>query len=587
MVVLIALTLAGCSTPVPVGTDGEVEPRPDPTHSVTSPTTPSTPSDRSWVTLSLPPEDGAPILLEMSRSEVDELLGPIASELELLTMDPDTLLRSALDQIRSACGTDWARDTDNPAWDCSQTALGQTFGTGWAETAEFAMVRLLASTPANTDVRGTSLEGVAGAADFLQVGGGFSNILAETLERGRTDLAVGNEALVAAVREGLLATHPALTVDGGIPITLEDALTDLATLADKLGPSGDHPGVVDPGRTPYGQVLADDFTMGLTMDSHLEVYDGLDLSLGKGYLVASTGDLPVSLDFLDPERFTIEGLVDQPVVDLRLALQESPRTAEPCTPDNTCQGNLPGAPVNAESVWSLEPWTIEHVVADAARREHEARVYTARYTVFFVPVVTIRIGQGDTPPGWIDYDVLLDIGNPPTPQYLWELLLEVAQQNLHTWDTYQIDEGASNPAFSLTEVPTGLSAVEAEAAVRETLQEQAGTIAEALFGDYRKNSDPVDMIYARTPDGTPALQFVSAHDRSAQGTPSHEVVGFFADEALTQRVSVEIGGRHVWVPAAGTTTLYAQDDAGQRFELVVRAGGGEAETIDVAVTEVL
>lgn len=580
------LLMAGCTAPEPVSE--AVEPPPTSSLPSDSGTTWTPPSDEedAWITLSLPAGAREPIVLEMSREEVDELLGPIAADLELLTLDPDQLLRAALQFIRNSCGTDWTSSDATPEFDCSLTELGRTYGPDWASSPEFATVRLLASTAYNTDPDGTSLEGVAGAANLLRIGGGFDDILADTLERGKGDLAVGDDALVGALRERLLATHPETTEDGGIPITLEDALADLDTLTDRLGPAGDHPGIVDPSERMVGEVLGPDFGMELEMASNLEVFDGVDLSVGKGYLVVSDGDDPVELDFLEPSRFRLQGLVDQPTTDLRFAMSESPDRAEACTPEVACWDNLPGNPVNAASVWAMEPWTTEYIIADASRREHVGREYTRSYSLLFIPVVNIRIGQ-NSPGGWIDYDVLLDIGNPPTPQYLWELILEVAQQNLHEGPRYSLPEGAVNAAFSLQGVPTGLSAVDAEAEVRVNLQAQSSEIAQALFGDYRKNSDPVDLFFARDADGQPSLQFVSGLDRSAEGSPIHARPGFYLDAALTQRASAERDGRHVWPVVMGESTLYAQDDAGQVFRIDVASDGEDATTIQLRWTEVM
>lgn len=538
-----------------------------------------------WIPLSLPVEPAAPLVLSMDRREVEELLGPIATDIELLTLDPDVLLRSAVDTIRESCGIDWQNNKSDPDFDCSSTPLGATFGPDWQSTPEFAMVRLLTTTPANTDPRNTSLEGVANVANALGIGGGFSSILADTLERSTTDLAVGNDALIASIREGLLATHPNTTEDGSVPVTLHDALSDLATLDVTLGPAGDHPGIVTPSATVFGEVLGPDFEMDVEVDSQLSVLDGIDLSEGKGYLVLADASPPVSFDFLDPDTFQIRGLVDQPTVDLPLALYESPERAIPCTPDPACWNNLPGKPVNQGSVWSFDPWTIEALVADASRREHQGRVYSARYRFLFVVVVDIRIGD-DAPGGWIDYDVFLDIGDPPTPQYLWELLLEVAQANLREWDTYAFEEGLANPVFALTDVATGLSAVDTEAAVRERLQAQSDIIADALFGDYRENSDPVDLFFTADAAGSPALQFVTVGDWDDDGAVTHQVPGFFTDEALTERVSVVEGGRESWPVPVGESVVYVQDDAGRRYRLDVWSPEAGASTIEVAVSEV-
>ena len=594
----VLYTIAACTEQEP--RDDEVAPPVDETVGVDDPTqsTDGTAEEEpatTTITLSLPAEPEGLLRLDLEREDVEALLGPIAADIELLSMDPDVLLYAALGMIRSACGTDWARDRANPSFDCDATALGRSFGADWAASPELAMVRLLTTTPANVDVRNTSLEGVAGAANGLNIGGGFADILADTLERDTTDLAVGDDALVAAIREGLLATHPATTATGELVITLEDALTDLATLGSTLGPSGAHPGVLDPTEVPFGRVLGEDFGMELAVESHLSVLDGIDLTggvggdsmggngaggPGKGYLVrvggtgGAGGDAPVSLSFDDPERFQIRGLVDQPVVDLRLSMVEAPTRAEACTGSDACWPNAPGNPVNPESVWGFDPWTLEALVADASRREHEGRSYRRTYWLI-LPAVTITMGD-DAPGAWTHFDVLLDIGDPPPDQYVWELLLEVAQQNLHEWDTYAFEEGEANPSFSLTGLPTGLSAAATEAAVRSSLQQQEAEIADALFGNHAERSDPVDLVLVRGDSGEPALQWVAASERP----------GFFADQGLTDPVGTTISGHPSWVVPEGPSTVYVQAEGGRRFRLGVEAHGASPTEVRVTISEV-
>jgi len=317
------------------------------------PPEPSQPREPTATELVRPPEEPAafgsivlrlaepppPLQLDLGPDDVADLLGPLADDLVLLELDPGVLLRAAVQRIRDACGDDW--DRDEPSYDCGATALGRTLGPDWQTTPEFAMVRLLTMTPGNAEPTGTSLQGVAGIADALSVGGGFGPVLADTLDKDIDRPAVGTTALVEAIRHGLLASHPQTTLDGRIPITLADALSDLATLGPRLGPMGDHPGVLDPGLSPFGRVLAEDFAMELTVASNLRILDGLDLSEGKGFLVTSTAERPVDLDFVDPERFAIRGLVDEPTIDLRLALTESSERSVACAGDVACYGNPP------------------------------------------------------------------------------------------------------------------------------------------------------------------------------------------------------------------------------------------------------
>jgi hypothetical protein len=191
-----------------------------------------------------------PLVLQMGRDEVAELFGDVAEEIELLELDSTPLLTNTLDAIKFACGDDWQQNDQDPNHDCSQTSLGQTFGNGnWESSAEFSMVRILTMTPANSKVDGTSLDGVQGLSDFLGLfTGGFSGMMAESLEIAETDEFLDTQSVVASLRENLVATHPEVSEQGKITITLADALADMATLNDRLGPVGEHPGILVPAR---------------------------------------------------------------------------------------------------------------------------------------------------------------------------------------------------------------------------------------------------------------------------------------------------------------------------------------------------
>jgi hypothetical protein len=78
-------------------------------------------------TLRINDAPSAPLTLDMNRDEVNELLGPVARDIVLLELDPVPLLRNIMREVKTACGTDWQRDAQDPEYDCSGTALGRTF----------------------------------------------------------------------------------------------------------------------------------------------------------------------------------------------------------------------------------------------------------------------------------------------------------------------------------------------------------------------------------------------------------------------------------------------------------------------------
>ncbi|RYE88717.1 MAG: hypothetical protein EOO75_12990, partial [Myxococcales bacterium] len=242
-------------------------------------------SDEDYIPLRL--RDGEPAAeanLELDRAGVDAIMNEqIQRDTLLLELDPTPLLENALDQIKVACGTDWKKDSADPKHNCALTPLGQTFkgpdGT-WRSSPEYSLVRLLTMTPANVVVQGTSIAGLQNIADGailgIKIGGGFNQVLAETLGISRTREIVTTASAAQALRTEWMTSHPSLP-KGTLPVTLYDAMHDLTTLGELLGPKGDHPGVVDPTPPPTSQVFGPDFKMILDATSNLRWRDGVDL----------------------------------------------------------------------------------------------------------------------------------------------------------------------------------------------------------------------------------------------------------------------------------------------------------------------
>ena len=215
------------------------------THAGTT-TTPSggtvLPSGEIEYTLRLDDTLPPPLDMALDKAEVRELLGSVADDILLVEIDSGPMLFSALDAVKTACGTDWQRDASDPRHDCSQTALGQTFtgpdGT-WKSSAEYAMVRILTMTPANSVVSGTSIEGLQDTADFLEIGGGFAQILSDSLEIPAGAGALGALACAKNVRStpGKTALVKSLgwrAPAGQLPALRPDELDDSVSEATHL-----------------------------------------------------------------------------------------------------------------------------------------------------------------------------------------------------------------------------------------------------------------------------------------------------------------------------------------------------------------
>lgn len=581
-----------------------------------------------------------PVVLEMDKAKVIEVFGDDAlRKIKLLDVDSTPLLLNVLGQIQSACGDWWdesksvpdSNDVDMdgntselilkppPPPNCAMgNSLGASFGDNWKTSPEFALVRLLTMTPATAVVKGTSLESFEDVV-FVDMGKNkdFRDVLFESMFDA-SDMATKNTAfvpiprLVEVLQTNLLGSHPYVnpktpehpegTNPGGktLPITLYDAVNDMRPLADELGPQGGHPGVLLPdsdGFVTQSDALTPDFLMRAVADSNLRLVEGIDASNGAGSMFISSAASPLRFDFNDPDKVQMLGIADAPTMDMRLSLRESPAEIPSCTTNEACKGNFPtdftssshpmgGAPVGDTYVWSTEPWLLEHIVARSGLLTYESRK-PFKHCYFYIKalcVFEVSIGTGN-PLGWsIFTDKIEDVDVPP-PQYLWELLLEIAQIAVHdpTGDGIpDIQEGEAEPTYALKGVPIGLTAEEMIAQIRPNLQEQADFIANVILGKFWKHNDHLDFYYRRGEDGgAPMLFFIGPDDPRPSAsdagtldeTYAYASPGFFADEALSDKLSsTDLPGTddttHEKLQlATGETVVYMQDDAGQTYRL--------------------
>ena len=533
-----------------------------------------------------------PLTVEVDSAGLAELLPEdVQRDIVMIELDPTILLRNTLDTIKNACGTLWREDNPNPRHDCSLTELGRSFrgpdGT-WRSSPEYALVRLLTMTPANVRVAGTSIEGLQELADGsffgIRIGGGFSQILADALGISRTTEIAGTLSTADSLRENLIATHPAATEDGFMPITLFDALRDLTPLGERFGPIGDHPGAVDNSVPPFGAVFGPDFRMLLRAASNLRWVDGVDLDSGKDYMstiVDTTGpgfNDVIELDFTSEDNFQIFGLIERPTSDLRFRVLENDLFVPSCNGEASCQGNLPGSPTTPSSYWAQPSWQLETIVASAAFRQYRERRFRNCYINFIGCQADIRIGQGVFPAGWTEFDIILNLGNPPRDQYIWELITEVGQVALHTTATGTIAEGLADVAFNMKGIEVGITADELRTATRPYLQDQAPAISDLLLGDFRSNNGQLDFFYRLGANNEPYLFFVTEDDPRPVDTYDYARPGFFSSPDLTEESRLSARA----IPGSGDTShekyavplgesvVWMQDEAGDVWRLRVQ-----------------
>ncbi len=512
----------------------------------------------------------------------------------------------------------------DPGHDCTLTELGKTYGADWKHSPQFAMVRLLTMTPRNAVLKGTILapfETLFAQYDGKIVNGlTFPDLLGAALFCGSTpdpkgctdklkdskldkahEISIHTrpfipvDVLAATLKVTLMQSHPNIAnPDGLLPVTLYDALYDMKPLADKFGPAGDHPGLLmhdDADNngvdefTTRSDALTADFKMAAVADSNLRLVEGIDASVGAGSMFISSDPLsPLKFDFLDENKVQLLGIAENPIVDMRMRIQELDEVVPSCTEGkDVCWNNTPEIPVGTDYIWSKPLWSLERIIATAAYAAFQGIDYPF---YCFAPgnpcAAGASISSGGAPEGWTIFSIDINGLKAPAPQYLWEMLLGVAQYAVHNpaLDNKPIKEGDANPVFALKNLSIGLDAEAMIALIRPNLQAQAAYIANIILGKYWKHNARLDFYYRRaTPEAPPVLFFVNNDDPRPDDTGeallpfAYDKVGFFSDPALTDKVSsTQVDG----VPEAdhekyrlpeGETVLYMQDDEQKTYRL--------------------
>jgi hypothetical protein len=531
-----------------------------------------------------------PVTLDLGRPGINAVL-PASEQrgVVVLSLDPTPFLTSTLGGMKNACGTGWQIDQPDPGYDCTATALGQTFvgpdGT-WKSSPELALIRLITETPANSVVDGTSVQSLKDIANALSIGGGYQQILADTLGIARTRELVTLPNLVNVLRTRFMATHPAMPATGFIPITFYETMNDLTPLAATLGPASPHAGILDPAVSTTTTVFGPAFKLSLSGPSNVWTFQGVVLGTGAGNLasiVDTTGptyDDPAELDFT---TLTASGLIASPTVDLRVKIYENPAYVSACsTSDTAC--------VNGAAVWGTPKWQAENLVAYDAFGQYGAR---ASYDdCYFMCSFEVKVGYGGALAGWAQFSAIFGIGNPPHSQFLSEMLMELGEVALHrvsvSGQTTYLAEGQANPAFTMRAVPVGTTPSALATAIRPTLAAHASALDVSAAGAWSAGNANVDFYLRAGEDGTVELWFPAASD-ARPGPYAYPHVGFFGDAALTAKVSAtSIPGttdtaHEKLALTPGTSVVYAGDGSGSTWRLTIGyVAGATSATVNVA-----
>ena len=523
------------------------------------------------IRLGAPQRSGGKSWIELDRQALADLLDESQQrELELVQVELRPAVLSALDALSAP----EQHGVDTGAW-------------GDAEWNAFGLLNL---TPDTADLSGTRFAGLADIAEAIGVP--TPPVLADLLGVEVDAALISPEQLADVLLDGLIGTHPALGQgpDGPVlGVTLHDALADLSTLADRLGPAGGHPGLV--GGETRAELFEPAFRMAILAESGLSRHDGVDASAAsKDYLFLPDGDEPIRLDFTDPDAFDVVGLVDRPAVDLIFRARESPRflTAGTARYEAPVDG-LDDFYLGDGEVWATPAWELEHVVADAAFAAlHERFAETAfRHSLTLSAGSIEEAAVLDWDHGWLSVRTAAGIGPPPDPGYVWDLVVELAQVRLHDGG---LAEGEAHVAFGLAGLPVGLDAAQLVEVLRPNLQAQAARLAAMLVGSTALSPSGCDLYLVPSADAeTPLLYFRAPGD--AEEAYGYERPGFFADAELTERVSTRgpLAGdgdeEHDKVRAEAGARWFIEDDEGRRYEVRVEAASAAGAEVAVRKLE--
>lgn len=445
--------------------------------------------------------------------------------------------------------------------------------------------RLLGMAPDNADLKGTSIEQLLGlgAAVGLQP----AKLLSDLLGVKVTDPFLSLDLIADVMLKNTVATHPNATLDAAgepiLEVSLYDVFQDLHTLGPRFGPVGEHPGFLD--GTTEAKVLESGFLMGIPVKSNLKQFDGVDASnSSKAALFRLEGDAVLELDFTS-NNFTVVGLADEPSVDLRVKVGEAPQFfAAGATQQATADGANPGFFKGDSEVWGAKSWVIERLVADAAYRQYFKGYEGAGYkkALSYDAGSIKNAAQIAWDKGWVTITTSGGIGAPPPPQYIWDMILEVAQVRLHDG----VAEGQADVAFDLKKIPVGLTADELITQLKPTLQAQAKELSKLLAGTSGLAASFADFFYVPSSTAGQGFLFFRAPGDDS-GAYNYKTPGFFSDAALTEKLSsaaAQAGtadATHEKIAAQAGQKVYMADDGGAVYRVEVLSADATGVSVRV------
>ncbi|HEU4404185.1 MAG TPA: acetyltransferase [Polyangiaceae bacterium] len=450
--------------------------------------------------------------------------------------------------------------------------------------------RLLSMTPETADLEGTSLAELIDLAPL--VGISPAQVLSDLMGVRSDEPILSTEVLAEATLRHVIGSHPnarlrpgPVTAErpdglypvtpGSLPITLADAAANFATLATTFGPY-DQGGLYHPGFVTgevSANVLSDDFKITIRINLNALPYKGVDLRLGAPASVNPVASQIARLfDFDDPGWLRVEGLGEEaPSFSLTFRVTEAAEFVP---------GGLSPAPagVGSSPAARLPDWALERVMFESGRLAFAGQNATVSYGREGEPEPLFSATVVD---GWQETRALGNLGSPPPPSYLWDVLLEVGQVRLHDGG---VAEGEGAVEFTLEGVGVGLDARTIEASIRDNLRADPASLTDVAADVLDNGAGEADFYYVRPrPEGPPERQgdwlfFVTPGDLPAgeggvKRPYDYERPGFYADEGLTQKISTqdEVDGdvEHEKVKLDGLSALYAPGKGGAVYRVEV------------------
>lgn len=534
------------------------------------------------------PDDTPPAAIAVGESR--------ALELRYLALDVEGFdNRLTLEDLRamprSILADVWLADLDiTPLMVNSLEQLRQLKPEEVAELGPAAqnMRNLLLMTPDNADLQGTNMEELISLS--ATVGIPPARALANLLGVGVTDDFIPPQIVADVMLRHVVGSHPNAkqrrgpvtednpsglypVAENSLPLTLIDVVTNFEDMAERFGPVGDHPGFVSKARGLT--VVEDGFVMSTKVNANALPFKGADLGNVSVASVNSVGSqIETVHDYADPDWMDIEGLVPEPrVEELTFTVFEN----DAFLPGGTSreppgQGDSPA--------WDLPDWEFERLIVEMARQVAEqVPAHCDSYELSTGAQAFSACVEED---GWVVMETFNDLGNPPPPAYLSDLILEIAQVRLHDGG---LAEGEADVALSLRDVAVGVDTEELIAQTRENLEQNPEALREfaSLITDSTRGD--ADFYYVRVGEDAAAgeqgdwLYFVTEDDLRLddQGRPVREygyaMPGFFADPELTSKRSstetVAGDSDHEKVRVQPGDVLYVLDDADQLYEVTV------------------